>query len=134
MSFTISQGLLKLVSIESVMPSNHLILFCHLLLLPQSFPASGAFPVTLHQVVKILELQHQFFSEFSGWISFRINWFDILSVQGALKSLLQHHSSKASILWHSALLHSPTLSSIHDHRKTIALTRWTLVGKVCLCF
>ena len=69
-------------------------------------------------------------SEYSGLISFRTDWLDLLAVQGTLKSLLQHHSSKASSLQHSAFLYSPTLTSIHDYWKTIAFTRRTFVGKV----
>ena len=73
---------------------------------------------SLHQVAKILELQFQHqFSEYSGLISFRINWFDLLAVQGTLKSLLQHQNSKASILQHLSLLYGPTLTSIHDYWK-----------------
>ena len=69
-------------------------------------------------------------NEYSGLISFRMDWLDLLAVQGTLKSLLQHYSSKASILWVLSFLYDPTLTSIHDHWKTIALTRWTTVGKV----
>ena len=107
LSITNSQSLYKLMSIKSVMPSNHLIL-CHpLLLLPSVFPSIRVFSnevSTLHQVAKVLEfqLQHQSFNEQPGPISFRMDWLDLLAVQGALKSLLKHHSSKASILWRSA--------------------------------
>ena len=101
LSFTISQSLLKLTSIESVMPSSHLILY-HPLLLPSIFPSIRVFSTEsgfLCQMAKVLELQlqHLFSSEYSGLISFRIDWFDLLAVQETLKSLLQHHSSKASI-------------------------------------
>ena len=119
LSFTISQTLLKLMSIESVMPSNHLIL-CRPLLLPSIFPSIRVFSNgSLHQVDKLLELQlqHQPSNEYLGLISFRIDWCDLLAVQGTLESLLQHHRSEASILWCSSLLCGPTLTSIHDHWK-----------------
>ena len=109
LSLTNSQTLLKLMSIESVMPSNHLIL-CHpLLLLPSIFPIIKVF--SSESVVPIRWPKYWSFNfsispsnEYSGWISFRMDWFDLLAVQGTLKSLLQHHSSKASIFWHSAYL------------------------------
>ena len=95
LSFTVSWRLLELVSIESVMPSNHLILCCPLLFL-QYFPASGLFwwVSPSHQMTNVLELQlqHQSFQWISVLISFRIDWFDLLAIQGTLKSLLQHHS------------------------------------------
>ena len=107
LSFTNSWGLLKLMSIKSVMPSNHLILCCPLLLLPSVFPSIKVF--SKESVLHIRWPKYWSFSfsispsnEYSGLISFRIDWFDLLTVQGTLKSLLQHHSSKASILWHSA--------------------------------
>ena len=105
LSITNSWSLPKLMSIESVISSNHIIL---------SSPSPPAFNLSQHQglfkwvsssnqVAKVLELQHQSFHEYSGLISFRIDWLDLLeSLQGTLKSLIQHHSSKASILWHSA--------------------------------
>jgi len=101
LSTTNSQGLLKLMSIESVMPSNHLILSCPLLLLLSIFPSIGVF--SNKSVLRIKWPEHWSFSinpsnEYSGLISFRIDWFDLLAVQGTLKSLLQHHNSKASIL------------------------------------
>ena len=87
----------------------------------QSFPASGSFLMSwlINQVAKVLELQlqHQFFHEYTGLISFKIDWFDSLASQGTLKSLLQHHSSEASILWCSAFFISPTLTSILDSWK-----------------
>ena len=106
LSFTISQSLLKLRSIESVMPSNHLIL-CHpLLLLHSNFPSIRVF--TSESALRIRWPKYWSFSfnispsnEYSGLISFRMDWLDLLAVQGTLKSLLQHHSSKASILRHS---------------------------------
>ena len=107
LSFTISQSLLKLMSLESVMPSNHFIL-CHpLLLLPSIFPSIRVFPS--ESALRIRWPKYWSFSfsisptnEYSGLISFRIDWFDLLAVQGTHKSLLQHHSSKASIFCHSA--------------------------------
>ena len=106
-SFTISRSLLKLISIEFVMPSNHLIL-CHpLLLLPSIFPSIRGF--SSESALHIRWPNYWSFSfsispsnEYSGLISFRIDWFDLLAVQGTLKSLLQHYSSKTSILWCSA--------------------------------
>ena len=112
-------SLLKLDSIESVMPSNHLILSHPLLLLPSIFPNSRVF--SSESVLCIRWPKHWSFSfsispssEYSGLISFRIDWLDLLAVQGTLKSLLQHQSSKASVLWHSAffivqLSHDETL-------------------------
>ena len=105
LSFTNSQSLLKLMSIESVMPSNHLIL-CHSLLLPTSiFPSIRVFSnesVLLIRWPKYWSFSISPSNEYSGLISFRIDCFDLLVVQGTLKSLLKHHSSKASILWRSA--------------------------------
>jgi len=132
-SFTISRSLPKLMSIESVMPSNHLILCRPLLLLPSIFPSIRVF--SSESVLHIRWPKCWSFSispsnEYSGLISFRTDWLDLLAVQGTLKSLLQHHSSKASILWHSAFfivqLSHPYLTT----GKTIALTRRTFVGKV----
>ena len=127
--------LLKLMSIESVMPSNHLILCHHLLLLPSVFPSIRVF--SDESVLCIRWPKYWSFSfnispsnEHPGLISFRIDWLDLLLVQGTLKSLLQHHSSKASILWHSAFF---TVQLSHPYMttgKTIALTRRTFVGKV----
>ena len=106
LSFINSWSLLKLMSIESVTPSNNLIL-SHPLLLPSIFPSIGVF--SYESVLHIRWPKYWSFSfsispsnEYSGLISFRIDWLDHLAVQGTLKSLLQHHSSKASILWHSA--------------------------------
>ena len=129
------QSLFKLVSIESVMPSNHLIL-CHLLLLPPSiFPSIRVF--SNEAVFHIRWQKYQSFSfsispsnENSGLISFRMDWLDLLAVQGTLKNLLQHHSSKALILRHSAFF---TVSLSHPYMttgKTIALSRQAFVGKV----
>ena len=107
LSFIISQSLLKLMSIESVMPSNHLILCRSLLLLPSIFPSIRVF--SNESALHIRWPKYWSFSfnispsnEHSRLISFRMDWLDLLAVQGTLKSLLQHHSSKAPILWHSA--------------------------------
>ena len=122
------------MSIESVMPSNHLIL-CHSLLLPSIFPNIRVF--SKESVLHIRWPKHWSFSfsispssEYSGLISFRMALFDLLTVQGALMSLLQHHSSKASILWPSALFIVQLSHPYMTTGKTIALTRWTFVGKV----
>ena len=106
--------------IESVMPSNHLILCCPLLLLSSILPSIRVF--SNESVLHIRWPKYWSFSispsnEYSGLISFRMGWFDILIVQRTLKSLLQYHSSKASILWRSAFFHVPTLTSIHDYWK-----------------
>ena len=137
LSFTISLSLLKLMSIESVMPSNHLIL-CHpLLLLPSIFPSIRVLSNELALRImwaKYWNLSLNFSispsNEYSGWISFRIDWFDLLAVQGTLKSLLQHHSSKASILWHADFFMVQLSHPYMTNGKTKALTGWTFVGKV----
>ena len=115
-----SWSLLKLMSIESMMPTNHLIL-CHpLLRLPSIFPSVRVFS---HQSVLCIRWPKYWrFSispsnEYSGLISFKIDWLDLLAVQGTLKSLLQHHSSKASVLRGLSFLYTPTLTSIHDYWK-----------------
>ena len=135
LSITISWSSLKLTSIESVMPSSHLIL-CHpLLLLPPIPPSNRVFSNESTLRMKWPKSWSFSFSiipskEYPGLISFRMDWLDLLAVQGTLKSLLQHHSSKASILRHSALF---TVQLSHPYMttgKTIALTRWTFVGKV----
>ena len=122
------------MSIESVMPSNHLIL-CRLLLLPSIFPSLRVF--SSESVLRIRWPQYWSFSfsispsnEYSGLIPFRMDWLDLLAVQGTLKSLLQHHSSKASILQHSALFIVQLSHPYMTIGKTIALTRWTFVDKV----
>ena len=107
LSFTISQSLLKLMSIELVMPSNHLILCCLLLLLLSIFPNIRVFSSESAFHIRWPKYWSFSFSvspsnEYSGLISFRIDWFDLLALQGILKSILQHHISKASILWPSA--------------------------------
>ena len=131
--YTISRSLLKLMSIESVIPSNHLILCCLLLLPPSIFPSIGVF--STESALLIRGPKYWSFSispskEYSEFISFRIDWFDLLAFQGILKSLLQDHSSKASILHHSAFLMVQLSFLYMTTGKTIALTRWTFVGKV----
>ena len=135
LSITNSQSLPKPMPIKSVMPSNHLIL-CHpLLLLPPFIPSIRVFSneSTLHmRWPKYWSFSFNISpsNEHPGLISFRMEWLDLLAVQGTLKSLLQHHSSKASTLWCSAFF---TVQLSHPHMttgKTIALTRWTFVGKV----
>ena len=132
---TNSWSLLKLISVESVMPSKHLILCRPLLLLPSIFPSIRVF--FSESVLCIRWPKHWSFSfsispsnEHSGLISFRTDWLDLLAVQETLKSLLQHHSSKASILWHSAFFIVQLSHPYMTTGKTIALTRWTFVGKV----
>ena len=135
LSFTISWRLLKLMAIESVMPSNHLVL-CHpLLLLPSAFPSIGVFSNGSYLRIRWPKYWRFSFSislanEYSGLISFRIDWFDLLAVQGTLKNLLQHPSSKASVLWHSAFFMVQLSHPYMTTGKTIALTIWTFVGKV----
>ena len=128
MSFTIFQSLFRLMSIKSVMPSNHLIL-CHpLLLLPSIFPSIRVF--SSESVLHISWTTYWSFSlsisrsnEYSGLISFRIDWLDLLAVQGTLKHLLQHHSSKASILQCSVFFIVQLSHPYMTTGKTIALTR-----------
>ena len=134
-SITNSQSLLKLMSIELVMPSNHLILCCPLLLLPLIFPSIRVF--SSGSVLHIRWPKDWSFSfsispsnEHAGQIFFRIDWFDFLAVPGTLKSLLQHHNSKASILWCSAFFIVQVSHPYMTTRKTISLTRWTFVGKI----
>ena len=116
-------------------PSNHLIL-CHpLLLLPSIFPIIRVFSSESVRHIRWLKYWSFSFSispsnEYSGLISFRIDWLDLLAVQGTLKSLPQHHSSKASILWHSAFFIVQLSHPYITAGKTVALTRWTFVGKV----
>ena len=131
LSITNSQNLLKLMSIESVMPSNHLILCCPLLLLPSIFPSIRLF--SNESVLHIRWPKYWSFSispsnEHPGPISFRMDWLDLLADQGTLKSLLQHHSSKASILRCSAFLIVQLSHPYMTTGKIIALTRWTFVA------
>ena len=135
LSFTISQSLFKLMSIESVMLPNHLIL-CHpLLLLPSTFPSIMVFSNDSVLHIRWPKYWSSSFSinpsnEHPGLISFKIDWFYLLAVQGTLKSLLQHHSSKALILWCSAFFIVQLSHSYMTTGKTIALTRQSFVGKV----
>ena len=122
------------LSLESVMPSNHLILCCPLLLLPSGFPSIRVF--SKESVLHIRWPKYWSFSfsispsnEYSGLISFRMDWFDFLAVQGTLKSLLPHHSSKASILWRSAFFIAQLSHPYMTTGKTIALTRRTFLAK-----
>ena len=123
------------MSIESVMPSNHLILCRPLLLLPSIFPSIRVFSNESALHIRWPEYWSFSFSispsnEHSGLITFRMDWLDLLAVQGTLKSLLQHHSSKASILQHSAFFIVQLSHPYMTTGKTIALTRRTFVGKV----
>ena len=135
LSITSSQSLFKLMSVELVMPSNHLILCCSLLLLPSIFPSIRVF--SNESVLRIRWPKDWCFSfsispsnEYSGLISFRMDWLDLLAVQETLKSLLQHHSSKASILRRSAFFIVQLSHPYMTTGKIIALTRQTFVGKV----
>ena len=126
---------LKLMSIESVMPSNHLILCRPLLFLPSVFPSIRVF--SSQSVLHIRWPKYWGFNfsislsnKYSRLISFRIDWFDLLAVQGTLKSLLQHHSSKASVLQHSAFFIVQLSYPYMTTGGTIALTRWTFVSKI----
>ena len=135
LSISNSQSLPKFMSIESVMPSNYLILCCPLLLLPSIFTSIRVF--SNESALRIRWPKYWSFSfsispsnEYSGLISFRIDCFDLFAVPGTLKSLLQHHSSKASILWHSVFFIVQLSHPYMTTGKTIALTRLTFVGKV----
>ena len=135
-----SQSLLKLMSIESMMLSSHLILWCPLLLLLSIFPHISVFSNevvigkwSLHiRWPKYWSLSFNIssFNEYSGLISFRMDWLDLLVVLGTLKSLLQHHSSKASVLQYSAFFIVQLSYPYMTTGKTIALTRWTFAGKI----
>ena len=135
LSISNSWSLLKLMSVLLVMPYNHLIL-CHpLLLLPSIFPSIRVFPS--ESVLRIKWQKHWTFSfsissynEYSGLISFRMDWFDLLAVQRTLKSLLQYHNSKSSILWHSAFFIVQLSHPYMTTGKAIALAKWTFVWKV----
>ena len=135
LSITNSWSLPKLMSIESVMPSNHFILCCPLLLPPSIFPSIRVF--SNESVLHIRWPKFWSFSlnispsnEHPGLISFRMDWLDLFAVQGTLKNLLQHHSSKTSIIWCSAFFIVQLSLPYMTAGKTIALTRWTFVGKV----
>ena len=134
LSITNSWSLLKLMSIELVMPSNHLILCRPLLFPPSIFPSTRVF--SNESVLHIRWPKYWNFSfsispsnEYQGLISFRLDWLDLLAVQGTLKSLLQHHSSKASVLQHPAFFMIQLSHPYMTTGKTIALTRWTLAAK-----
>ena len=133
LSITNSWSLLKLMSIESVMPSSHLILCCPLLLPPSIFPSIMVFSNESFLCIRWPKYWSFSFSispsnEYSGLISFRTDWLGLLAVQGTLKSLFQHHNLKASILPHSAFFIIQLLYMTTG--KTIALTRWTFIGKL----
>ena len=135
LSINKSQSLLKLMSIELVMPSNHLILCRPILLPPSIFPSIRVF--SNESVLRIRWPKYWSFSfsispsnEYSGLISFRMDWLNLLAVQGTLKSLLQHYGSKASVLWCSAFFIVQLSHPYMTTGKTIALTRRTFVGKV----
>ena len=135
LSITNFRTLLKLMSIEWVMPSNHFILCCPLLLLPSIFPSIRVF--SSESVLHIRWSKYWSYSfslspsnEYSGLIPFRIDWFDLFTVQGILKSPLQHHSSKASVCQHPAFFMVQLSHPYMTTGKTIALTIWIFVGKV----
>ena len=135
LSITIPRSLLKLMSTESVMPSNHLILCRPLFFLPSIFPSIRVFSNKWVRPIRWPKYWNFNFNispsnEHSGLISFRMDWLDIFAVQGTLKSLLQHHSSRASILRHSAFFIVQLLHPYMTTGKTIALTRQIFVGKV----
>ena len=135
LSFTISWSLLKLMSTESVMPSNHLILCCPHLLLPSIFPSIRGCSNELTRHIRWPKDWTFSFSispskEYSGLISFRMDWLALLAVQGTLKSLLQHHNSKASILWWSAFFMVQLSHPYMTTGKIIVLTIWTFVSKM----
>ena len=144
LSLTISRSLPKFMSIAWVMPFSHLIFWCPLLLLPSIFPSvrdfSSQSAVCLYQMtidVRIRWPKYWSFSfsispsnEYSGLISIKMDWFDLLAIQGTLRSLLQHHSSKASVLWHLAFLKVQLSQLYVTTGKTIALTIWTFVSTV----
>ena len=136
LSSTLSHSLFKFMFIELVMLSNHLIILCHLLLLLLSIFASiRVFSNELALQVRWPKYWRLSFSispssEYSGLISFRMDWLDLLAVQGTLKSLLQHHSSQASILRCSVFFVVPLSHPHMTTGQTVALTRWTFVGKV----
>ena len=139
LSCAISQSVLRLMSIKSVMPSNHLILCRPLLLLPSIFSSIRVF--SNESVLHIRWPKYWSFSfnispsnEHPGLISFRMDWWDLRAVQGTLKSLLKHHTSKASVLWCSAFFMVQLSHPYMTTGKTIALTRWTFVGKVMSAF
>ena len=139
LSFSISQSLFKLMSIESVMPSNNLILCLPLLFLPSILPGIRVFSNESTLCIRWPKYWSFSFSispsnEYSGLISFSMDWFDLLAVQGTLKNLFLHHSAKASVLQHSAFFIVQFSHPYMTTGKTIALTKWTFVGKVMSLF
>ena len=137
--FPVLQQLPEIAQTHVHQVGDAIILCCPLLLLPSVFPSIGVFSNEL--VLHIRWPKYWSFSlsitpsnEYSGLISFRINWFDLFPAQGTLKSLLQHHSSKASFLWHSAFFMVQLSHPCMTTGKTIALTRWTIDDKFCLSF
>ena len=138
-AFTVFWSLLKFMSIESVMPSNHLVLCCALLLLLSIFPSIRVFSNELALHIRWPKYWSFSFSispsiEYSGLIFFRIYWLDLLAVQGTLKSLLPHHSLKASILWCSAFFMVQLSHPYVTTGKNVALTVLTFVGQVMFLF
>ena len=134
LSLTISRSLPKFMSITSVMPSSQLIFWCPLLLLPSIFPSIRDFYNESSVFIRWPKYWSFHFSvspsnEYSGLISLKIDWFDLLAVQGTPKSLLQHRSSKASILWHSAFFTTQLSQPYMTAGKTIALTVWPLLAE-----
>ena len=139
LTFTISQNLLKLMFIESVTPSNHIILCLPFLLLPSVFPSINVFPNELVPHIRWPKYWNfsfgiSPFNEYLWLISFRIDWFDLLPVQGTLKSLLLHQNSKAPLLYHAAFYMVQLSHSYRATGKTIALTRWTWLAKYVSAF
>ena len=139
LSFTVSLSVLKFMSIESMMPSNNLMLCCPLLLLSLVFSSIRIFSSELAFHIRWLNYWSFNFNispsnEYSGLISFRIDWFELFSVQGILNSLVRHHSSRVSILQHPAFFMIQLSHPYMTTGKTIALSIWTFVGKVNLCF
>ena len=134
LSFTISWSLLKLMSIELVKLFNHLILYCPLLLPSiRVFSNDSALHIRWPKYWSFI-FSISPYSEYSRLISFRIDWLDLLAIQGTLKTLLEHHSSKAPVVWHSAFFMVQLSHPYMTTGKTIALTIGTFVSKVCLCF
>ena len=132
---TNSQSLLRFMPTELVMPSNHLILCCPFLFLPSIFPSIRVFSNESVLYIRWPKYWSISFNispsnEYSGLIFFMIDWFDLLAVQGILKSIFQHHSSKASVLWCTAFFMVQLSHPYMTTRKNIAFTRWTFVGKV----
>ena len=139
LSITNSRSLLKLMSIESVMPSNYLILCWPLRLLPSVFPSNRVFSSESALCIRwpkywSFSFSISPFNEYWGLISFRMDCLNLLEVQGTLKSLFQYHNSKSTMLQHSAFFMVQFSHTYMTTRKTIALTRWTFVGKVMSAF